>query len=89
MHCYPEAYSTPVCGRREGRGRKEGKGRERGRKEGGRRREERKEGERKIGEEEGGDREEVRRYAAVLNRDVHTTRVVNLNRYYYQVTDSI
>ena len=52
-------------------------------------REERKEGERKIGEEEGGDREEVRRYAAVLNRDVHTTRVVNLNRYYYQVTDSI
>ena len=53
-------------------------------------REERKEGERKIeGEEERGDREEAGRYAAVLNRDVHTTRVVNLNRYYYQVTDSI
>ena len=71
----------------EGGGREEGREGEKWRREeGGKgrgrgRREERKEGESKIeGEEEGGDREEAGRYAAVLNRDVHTTRVVNLNR---------
>ena len=42
MHCYPEAYSTPVCGRGRGEGRREmeeGGRREKGEKEGGRKKE--------------------------------------------------